>query len=254
MIDDWVVTSDKSEIKRFSDLSDQWWEKNGAFSPLHLMTPVRMEFILEALTQWQFHGIQGPKPLSNINLLDVGCGGGLLSEPLTRLGASVTGIDASDAAIKAAKRHSDLSGLKINYITGDITTLISENKLYDVVVASEVIEHVFSPVEFLKGLKKLVKPNGKIIITTISRSIKSLLIAKIAAEYITKMIPVGTHQWKKFIKPEELQDLLDVAGFKVDITRGISFKLKDDRFILNDNISMNYAIVATAIVKDNKEC
>jgi len=254
MIDDWVVTSDESEIKRFSDLSDQWWDKNGAFSPLHRMTPIRMEFILEALTQRQSQSTQGQKSLSNINLLDVGCGGGLLSEPLTRLGVSVTGIDASDAAIKAAKRHSDLSDLKIHYITGDITSLISKNKLYDVVVASEVIEHVSNPVEFLKGLKKLLKPNGKIIITTISRSVKSLLIAKISAEYITKMIPLGTHQWKKFIKPKELQNLLDMTGFKVDITRGISFKIKDDRFVLNDDVSMNYAVAATAIVKDRKEC
>ena len=171
--------------------------------------------------------------------------GGILVEPLKRLGASITGIDASETAIKSARLHSRKSNLEINYLVGTIDSLIEQKKLYDLVIASEVIEHVQDPNDFIKGLKKLVRPKGKIILTTLSRSLKSLLIAKVAAEYLTKIIPAGTHEWKKFLNPQELEILLTSDGFQVDSIKGMTYKINSDRFVLTDDLSMNYAIAAT---------
>ena len=166
-------------------------------------------------------------------------------EPLKRLGASVTGIDASETAIQSARLHSKKSNLEINYLVGTIDSLIEQKKLYDLVIASEVIEHVQDPNDFIKGLKKLVLPKGKIILTTLSRSLKSFLIAKVAAEYLTQTIPVGTHEWKKFLNPQELETLLATDGFRVDFIKGMSYRINSDRFVLTDDLSMNYAVAAT---------
>ena len=175
---EYVLNSDEEEIKRFSKLSGEWWKENGAFAPLHRITPIRIEFILKAVNEGQKYSIAEERPLKNLNIIDVGCGGGILSEPLKRLGASVTGIDASETAIQSARLHSKKSNLEINYLVGTIDSLIEQKKLYDLVIASEVIEHVQDPNDFIKGLKKLVLPQGKIILTTLSRSLKSFLIAK----------------------------------------------------------------------------
>jgi 2-polyprenyl-6-hydroxyphenyl methylase/3-demethylubiquinone-9 3-methyltransferase len=240
-----VATIDKEEVKRFSALSDEWWKKGGAFSALHRMTPTRMEFILESLKGHSANKPSNDKALEKLSILDVGCGGGLLSEPMARLGAKVTGIDASEKAIQAANYHSRISELKINYLTGDIGVLIERKKKFNVVIASEVIEHVLNPKEFLKGVAKVLMPNGVLIVTTLNRSIKSLLVAKLGAEYIIKLIPSGTHQWGKFIRPDELEELLRKTGLKVDLRKGISYKIGRDCFVLNNNLSMNYAVKAT---------
>jgi len=242
---EYVLNSDEEEIKRFSKLSGEWWKENGAFAPLHRITPIRIEFILKAVNEGQKYSIAEERPLKNLNIIDVGCGGGILSEPLKRLGASVTGIDASETAIQSARLHSKKSNLEINYLVGTIDSLIEQKKLYDLVIASEVIEHVQDPNDFIKGLKKLVLPKGKIILTTLSRSLKSFLIAKVAAEYLTRVIPVGTHEWKKFLNPQELKTLLASDGFRVDFINGMTYKINSDRFVLTDDLSMNYAIAAT---------
>jgi 2-polyprenyl-6-hydroxyphenyl methylase/3-demethylubiquinone-9 3-methyltransferase len=240
-----VETIDKGEVEHFSALSDEWWKKGGAFAALHRMTPARMEFILESLKEYSENKAANTKTLEKLSILDVGCGGGLLSEPMARLGAKVTGIDASEKAIKAADYHSRVSKLKINYLTGDIGVLITKKKQFDVVIASEVIEHVLNPKEFLEGIAKVLTPNGVLIVTTLNRSIKSLLVAKLGAEYIIKMIPSGTHQWGKFLRPDELEQLLRKTGLKVDLKKGISYKIGKDCFVLNNDLSMNYAIKAT---------
>jgi 2-polyprenyl-6-hydroxyphenyl methylase/3-demethylubiquinone-9 3-methyltransferase len=240
-----LVTIDKEEVERFSALSDEWWKKGGAFAALHRMTPTRMEFILEALKEHSEHKAANAKTFEKLSILDVGCGGGLLSEPLARLGAKVTGIDASEKAIQAANYHSRISELRINYLTGDIGVLIERKKKFNVVIASEVIEHVLNPKEFLKGVAKVLMPNGVLIVTTLNRSIKSLLVAKLGAEYIIKLIPSGTHQWGKFMRPDELEELLRKTGLKVDLRKGISYKIGRDCFVLNNNLSMNYAVKAT---------
>jgi 2-polyprenyl-6-hydroxyphenyl methylase/3-demethylubiquinone-9 3-methyltransferase len=244
---EYVLNSDEEEIKRFSQLSGEWWKVNGAFAPLHRMTPIRIEFILKALNQGQAYSISDEQPLKNLNIVDVGCGGGILSEPLRRLGAKITGIDASETAIQSARLHSEKSNLEINYLVGTVDRLIEQKKFYDLVIASEVIEHVKDPNDFIKGLKKLLMPKGKIILTTLSRSLKSFLIAKVAAEYLTRIIPIGTHEWKSFLKPEELETLLVSDGFRVDLIRGITYKISSDRFVLTDDLSINYAISASCL-------
>ena len=242
---EYVLNSDEEEIKRFSQLSGEWWKENGAFAPLHRMTPIRIEFILKAVNECQAYPISDKQPLKNLNIIDVGCGGGILSEPLKRLGARITGIDASETAIQSARLHSEKSNLEINYLVGTIDRLIEQKKFYDIVIASEVIEHVKDPNDFIKGLKKLLAPKGKIILTTLNRSLKSFLIAKVAAEYLTKIIPLGTHDWKNFLKPEELESLLVSEGFRIDHIKGMTYKMSSDRFALTDDLSINYAIAAS---------
>ena len=224
---------DQQEVQKFSELAEKWWDKSGDFKPLHIINPLRAGYIASKVD------LVGKK------VLDVGCGGGILSEPLKRLGASITGIDASETAIQSARLHSKKSNLEINYLVGTIDSLIEQKKLYDLVIASEVIEHVQDPNDFIKGLKKLVAPQGKIILTTLNRSLKSFLIAKVAAEYLTKIIPVGTHEWKKFLKPQDLATLLESDGFRVHFTKGMTYKINSDRFVLTDDLSMNYAMAAT---------
>ncbi|OUU02249.1 MAG: hypothetical protein CBB92_02950 [Flammeovirgaceae bacterium TMED32] len=245
MMKEYVLNSEEEEIKRFSQLSGEWWKENGAFAPLHRMTPIRIEFILKAVNECQAYPIPDKQPLKNLNIIDVGCGGGILSEPLKRLGARITGIDASETAIQSARLHSEKSNLEINYLVGTIDRLIEQKKFYDIVIASEVIEHVKDPNDFIKGLKKLLAPKGKIILTTLNRSLKSFLIAKVAAEYLTKIIPVGTHEWKNFLKPKELESLLVSEGFRVDHIKGMTYKMSSDRFVLTDDLSINYAIAAS---------
>ena len=246
MMKEYVLNSEEEEIKRFSQLSGEWWKENGAFAPLHRMTPIRIEFILKAVNECQAYPIPDKQPLKNLNIIDVGCGGGILSEPLKRLGARITGIDASETAIQSARLHSEKSNLEINYLVGTIDRLIEQKKFYDIVIASEVIEHVKDPNDFIKGLKKLLAPKGKIILTTLNRSLKSFLIAKVAAEYLTKIIPVGTHEWKNFLKPKELESLLVSEGFRVDHIKGMTYKMSSDRFVLTDDLSINYAIAASS--------
>ena len=246
MMKEYVLNSEEEEIKRFSQLSGEWWKENGAFAPLHRMTPIRIEFILKAVNECQAYPIPDKQPLKNLNIIDVGCGGGILSEPLKRLGARITGIDASETAIQSARLHSEKSNLEINYLVGTIDRLIEQKKFYDIVIASEVIEHVKDPNDFIKGLKKLLAPKGKIILTTLNRSLKSFLIARVAAEYLTKIIPVGTHEWKNFLKPKELETLLVADGFRIDLAKGMTYKISCDRFVLTDDLSINYAIAASS--------
>ena len=205
--------TDANEIAKFSSLYEDWWKNDGAFGALHKLTPARMLFIRQALGNFAQRGAEIPKPFSGLRILDVGCGGGLLTEPLQRLGANVTGLDASAEAIKAAKEHASVVGLDIDYRIGDLSTIPNELDQFDVVIASEVIEHVLDPQSFIEEIHKLISPGGKLIITTLNRSLMSLLGAKIFAEYLLKIVPVGTHDWRKFIKPSELNSMLRSARF-----------------------------------------
>ena len=236
--------TDADEIAKFSSLYKDWWKNDGAFGALHKLTPARMLFIRQALGNFAERGAEIPKPFSGLRILDVGCGGGLLTEPLQRLGANVTGLDASAEAIKAAKDHALIMGLDIEYRIGDLSIIPDELNQFDVVIASEVIEHVPDPQSFIQEIYKLTKPGGKLIITTLNRSILSLLGAKIFAEYFLKIVPVGTHDWRKFIKPSELNSMLTNAQFKLETIRGISYSVSEDEFRLAANPAVNYAVSA----------
>ena len=236
--------TDTDEIAKFSSLYEDWWKNDGAFGMLHKLTPVRMLFIRQALSNFLERDTELSKTFAGLRILDVGCGGGLLTEPLKRLGADVTGLDASGEAIEAAKDHASVVGLDIDYRIGDLSTIPNELDQFDVVIASEVIEHVPDPQSFIEEIHKLISPGGKLIITTLNRSLMSLLGAKIFAEYFLKIVPVGTHDWRKFIKPSELNDMLTSARFKPEIVKGISYSISEDEFQLAANPVVNYAVSA----------
>lgn len=244
-------TVDVNELDKFSALSDDWWEDKGAFSALHKLTPARMMFLREALLNNRLKTPDSKLPFLGMNILDVGCGGGLLAEPMARLGANVTGVDASKEAITVASRHAKASGLDIKYIAGDLAAVFLETKKFDVVIASEVIEHVLEPRVFIRDLSKLLHCESILIITTINRSLKSLLTAKILAEYILRLVPAGTHKWGKFIRPTELKKMMGEVNLEIQLLKGISYSVGSDNFVLTENAIINYAISAALETKSN---
>jgi len=238
---------DPEEIARFSALSGEWWDPAGAFAPLHRMSHARMAFIREALAMLGADNPTSFRPFAGMRVLDVGCGGGLLCEPLARLGATVTGIDASEQAIAAARAHAALSGLDVTFKRTAAETLLEglangDDKPFDAVVASEVIEHVTDPGAFLATLSQLARPGGIVVLTTLNRSAKSMGVAKVLAEYVLRVLPAGTHDWRKFLTPDELAALMDEAGLRVEMERGIGYSISRDRFELSDDMSVNYAL------------
>ena len=222
---DTQTTIDADDINRFDSLAGHWWDPKGPMKPLHLFTPVRLDYILAAARR---SGLTAGQPgcllpLDGRAVLDVGCGGGLLAEPLCRLGANITAIDASHGAIDAAKAHATSEGLSITYRNMSVETLANNPDMqakFDLIYASEIIEHVNNRRQFLQSLRMLLKPNGVIIFTTISKTLPALLLAKFAAEYILKLMPRGTHQFEKFIRPEQLQRECADAGILIDNITG----------------------------------
>ncbi len=231
-------TIDTNEIAHFTKDSAHWWNLDGPFAPLHKMNPVRMSYILD---QIRLH--YPSRKITDINVIDIGCGGGLACEPLARLGANVTGVDADEQAIEVAQKHAISGSLDIRYINGASEDI---KKQYDVVLALEIIEHVKDPAEFVSQCEQLVKPGGLLIMSTLNRTIKSMLGGVIAAEYVLKWVPQGTHDWKKFIKPSELSRMLRAQNMSVQRVSGICYNPIEDQFALNqNNLSINYLLSAT---------
>ena len=199
-------TINKEEIDKFSKIAEEWWNPEGKFKPLHKFNPIRISYIKENIIK-TFKLDQKKSPLKNIKILDVGCGGGLLSEPMCRLGAEVTGIDASEKNINVAKLHSKKNNLKINYICTSPEKLKTQNK-FDVILNMEIVEHVADVDFFLKSCSKLLKKNGIMFVATLNKTLKSYFFAIIGAEYILRWLPIGTHEWENFLKPEELVSIL----------------------------------------------
>ena len=197
-----MSTINYKEIEKFSKLSEEWWDIQGKFKPLHKFNPIRIKYIKQNIIE-HFNIVNSKKPLDNLSLLDVGCGGGLLSEPMCILGAKVTGIDATRKNINIAKIHAKKNKLKINYLTVSPEKLKIKNK-FDVILNMEIVEHVSDLNYFIKSCANLLKKNGIMFIATINRTLKSYLFAIVGAEYILKWLPIGTHDWKLFVKPDEL--------------------------------------------------
>ncbi|MEQ8394730.1 bifunctional 2-polyprenyl-6-hydroxyphenol methylase/3-demethylubiquinol 3-O-methyltransferase UbiG [Thalassobaculum sp.] len=236
-------TVDAADIDRFARLADRWWDPDGPHGPLHRFVPVRMQVIRDALAPLATDAT-GRRALGGLRVLDIGCGGGLLSEPMTRLGASVTGVDADGAGIAAATAHADEMGLKIDYRTGAAEDLAADGDRFDAVVASEVIEHVADKAAFVEALATLLKPGGVLVLTTINRTARSRAQAIVAAEYILRWVPRGTHDWNQFPKPAELTEMLEAVGFEVDPPIGMVFDPVDGTFSLSADARVNYALVA----------
>jgi 2-polyprenyl-6-hydroxyphenyl methylase/3-demethylubiquinone-9 3-methyltransferase len=234
-------TINKEEIQKFSKLADQWWDVNGKFKPLHMFNPIRIEYITEQIKK--HFKINGNKAnfLNGLNILDIGCGGGLISEPMTRLGASVTGIDASEKNIKVARIHSEKSKLKINYMKKSPEQL-KDVKKFDVILNLEIVEHVENVDLYIKSCHSLLKENGLMFTATLNRSLISYVKAIIGAEYILRWLPIGTHDWNKFLKPEELEKILQNEKFSTVDIKGLEFNPILNKWKKSDNLSVNYII------------
>ena len=231
-------TINKKEIDKFSKLADEWWDPEGKFKPLHNFNPVRLRYIKDTITK-KFGNKSEKLPLKDIKILDIGCGGGLLSEPLSRLGATVTGIDASDRNIKIAKMHLKKSKLNVDYYCSSPDKFIAKEK-FDVVLNMEIVEHVDNVDFFLLKSSELLKKNGLMFIATLNKTLKSYVFAIIGAEYILKWLPIGTHDWNKFLTPGDLISICKNNSLNLNNLIGIKFDILKNEWIVSEDSSVNY--------------
>ena len=237
---------DVAEVERFSRLAADWWNPKGKFAPLHRFNPVRLGFIRDqALARFGRDG-RARRPFEGLRLLDIGCGGGLLCEPMSRLGFEVTGVDAAERNIGAAKAHAAEARLDVRYLCSTIETLVEEDSApFDVILNMEVIEHVADPAQFLKDCARLLGPGGLMVVATLNRTAKAMALAVIGAEHVLRWLPVGTHDWNKFIKPEELRDWLGGEPVAVEGPFGVSFSPLTGRWSQSGDSAVNYMMTVT---------
>ena len=237
-----MSTINKEEIQKFSDLAEEWWDVNGKFKPLHMFNPIRIEYITENIKK--HFNINNNNFPQKLNLLDIGCGGGLISEPMARLGAKVTGIDASEKNIKIAKLHANKSKLNIRYLTKSPEQL-NEFEKFDIILNLEIIEHVEDVSLYIDSCYKLLKKNGIMFTATLNRTFTSYIKAIIGAEYILRWLPIGTHDWNKFIKPQELEELLLSKNFKTINIKGLEYNPITKKWKKSNNLKVNYIFCST---------
>ena len=228
----------KKEIEKFSKMAAEWWNPKGKFKPLHKFNPIRIKYIRDNIVS-NFKLNATSKPLKKIDILDIGCGGGLLSEPMNRLGANVTGIDASISNIKIAKLHAKKNKLNINYICTSPEKLKIKKK-FDVILNMEIVEHVEDIDFFLESSSKLLKKNGLMFVATINKTLKSYIFAIVGAEYVLRWLPIGTHEWEKFVKPEELQEIQKKNKLVLNKLDGMQFNMIKDEWRISKDTSVNY--------------
>ncbi len=240
-----MTTINKEEIQKFSNLAEEWWDVKGKFKPLHMFNPIRIEYILEKIKH-HYKLKNNHNPLQGLNILDIGCGGGLISEPMARLGGTVTGIDASEKNIKVANLHSKKNNLKIEYLNKSPEQLNTYEK-FDIILNLEIVEHVKDIDLYLLSCQKLLKRNGLMFTATLNRTFTSYVKAIIGAEYILRWLPIGTHDWNKFIKPEELEKKLIELKFKTVDLSGLDFNPILRKWKRSSNLSVNYIICCTKI-------
>ena len=231
-------TINKKEIEKFSRIAEEWWDPEGKFKPLHKFNPIRISYIKDNIIE-SFKLENKEKPLENLKILDIGCGGGLLSEPFKRLGAEIIGIDASSKNINVAKLHAKKNNLNIKYICTSPENFKTDIK-FDVILNMEIVEHVEDVDFFLKSCAKLLRKNGIMFIATLNKTLKSYLFAIIGAEYILRWLPIGTHEWEKFVKPNDLIDILKKYNFELSSLDGMKFNPIKDEWSLSSDKSINY--------------
>jgi 2-polyprenyl-6-hydroxyphenyl methylase / 3-demethylubiquinone-9 3-methyltransferase len=237
-------TVDRDEIERFDRIARTWWEPEGEFRALHRLNPVRLHFIRDRLARHFGRDAQAMRPFAGLRLLDIGCGGGLVSEPLARLGFAVTGIDAGEAMLEVARGHAAESGVAVDYRRTTAEDLAASGERFDAVLALEVVEHVASPELFLAAASSLVTPGGAFIAATINRTPKAFLFAILGAEYVLRWLPRGTHHWEKFLRPSELAAGLRGGGLAVQELAGIAYNPLADRWSLGRDLDVNYLAFA----------
>lgn len=235
------TTVDPSEVAKFEAMAAEWWDPNGKFKPLHLMNPCRLDYITSQIAAEFDRDLGSPKPFSGLRILDIGCGGGLLSEPMARLGATVVGADAAEGNLPVARVHADQSGLVIDYRHTTAEALADAGEQFDAVLNMEVVEHVADPLVYLTACRRLLKPGGLHLCSTINRNPKSFAMAIVGAEVILRWLPKGTHDWRKFITPEELYGLLEQAGLRPVDRKGFVFNPISWHWKISDrDLSVNY--------------
>ncbi len=234
-----------AEVEKFSRIAAQWWDPNGKFAPLHKFNPVRLDFIRNRAASRFGRPSSGAVPFAGLRLLDIGCGGGLLAEPMARLGFEVTGVDASAKNIGVASAHAEESGLEITYRNATVEELVAAGgEGFDVVLNMEVVEHVSDPGRFLRESSRLIKPGGLMVVATLNRTLKALATAKIGAEYILGWLPRGAHDWRKFLTPQEVRLFLSAEPVAVQGPFGVAYNPLADSWALSADAGVNYMMIA----------
>ncbi|WP_372993190.1 bifunctional 2-polyprenyl-6-hydroxyphenol methylase/3-demethylubiquinol 3-O-methyltransferase UbiG [Sulfitobacter sp.] len=241
-----LSTVDPAEIEKFQAMAAEWWDENGKFKPLHMLNPCRLDYITSQIAGEFDRDLKTDKPFAGLRILDIGCGGGLLSEPMARLGADVVGADAAERNIPVAQVHAEQSGLTIDYRHTTAEAMAEAGEQFDVVLNMEVVEHVSSPIDYLTACQQLLKPGGLQICSTLNRNPKSFMMAIIGAEHVMRWLPKGTHEWSKFITPDELFDLLRNAGLTPVDRKGFVFNPITWSWSLSArDLSVNYVTAST---------
>lgn len=240
-----TATVDPAEVARFDALGAEWWNEKGKMAPLHAMNPARLSLLREALVRHFGRDARALRPLKGLSLLDIGCGGGLLSEPLARMGAEVTGIDPAPMNVEIARAHAAGAGIAVTYEPVTAEELAARGARFDVVVALEVVEHVADVALFVRTAGKLVADGGVLVLSTLNRTAKSFALAIVGAEYVLRWLPPGTHHWDKFITPDELEATLAAAGFAAREKVGLAYNPLSGDFRLTEDLGVNYFVVAT---------
>ncbi|HZC16194.1 MAG TPA: bifunctional 2-polyprenyl-6-hydroxyphenol methylase/3-demethylubiquinol 3-O-methyltransferase UbiG [Caulobacteraceae bacterium] len=237
---------DPTDVARFSAIADGWWDPNGKFAPLHRFNPVRLDFIREHALARFGRDTKARAPFEGLRLLDIGCGGGLLCEPMRRLGFEVTGVDASERNIAVAAAHAEAMGLAIDYRAATAEALLTGGEArFDVVLNMEVVEHVAEPGQYLRDCARLLKPGGLMIVATLNRTMKALALAKIGAEYVLRWLPPETHDWRRFLKPDEIRGFLGGEAVQVEGPFGVVFLPLSGRWIRSNDADINYMMTVT---------
>lgn len=244
---DSATTIDQAEVDRFSQLAAEWWNPKGKFKPLHKFNPVRLTYIRDTVCAHFGRDPNAPKPLEGLRLLDIGCGGGLLSEPMSRLGADVVGADASETNIEVAKIHADQSGVDVDYRATTSEALEAAGETFDIVLNMEVVEHVADVDLFMKSCAAMVRPGGLMFVATINRTTKAWGLAIVGAEYVLGWLPRGTHQYEKLVKPSEIDAALSGTGVEVFDRSGVFYNVLADEWRLSRDMDVNYMVVAKRV-------
>ncbi len=234
-----ISTINRGEIDKFSKIANEWWDPEGKFKPLHKFNPIRIQYIKENITK-HFNINKKNLPLRNLKILDIGCGGGLLSEPMSRLGAKVTGIDASEKNIKIANAHLKKSKLKINYVCASPESLKATKEQFDVILNMEIVEHVEDVELFIKKSSELLKKKGLMFVATLNKTLKSYIFAIVGAEYILRWLPIGTHEWEKFVEPSKLIEYGKRNSLKLEKINGMKFNPLNNKWNISEDRSVNY--------------